>query len=786
MNKNKYLPNLICLFLVLLILFSGILFSKGNSKYEDFSFDDKSIYDWSDEWEVSYGNTKLEGQSLPLDISVERGKSILLKKTLPQTIKKYNCVLVEGNRQDIIVSVGGILREEYSDKKSRVYGKTSPSAYLIVPIYSTDAGMDITVRISSDSMYSGHINDIILGNEISVILMLLKSNVPWIILTTIVLTIGIVSIVSFIAYRQTFEQSASLFYLFTYALLAVISYVSTLTARQFIAHNLGWYDTMGYCCYMLSIIPIILYYTSIKKSKSNIELYIFVPIVLINYIVQISLFIAGYYDFHEMKVVTHVISTIVTLVLLSSYKNDCEENKTSFSPFILTGYVALATWNIASVISSTLMIGNTLEELFAIAALAYTVSNFAYIQIGISKEQKNRKDAESASKAKSLFLANMSHEIRTPINAVLGMNELILREAKEDNIRGYSVNIADAGKSLLALVNDILDFSKIESGKMDIIPTEYKMKVLLNDLILMTESRMSGKDLKLVLEIDENIPSVYYGDEVRIKQVATNILTNAVKYTKQGTVTLSVSKESTKGENATLRFSVKDTGKGIKREDLDNVLNSSFNRVNDEENRSIEGTGLGLSITRQLLELMDSKLEVESVFGEGSTFAFSIEQKVIDESPMGSVHEKEKQVKKRKNTFTAKEAKLLVVDDVKMNLMVLKGLLKPYGVQLETCDSGQKCLDICKEKEFDIILLDHMMPEMDGIETFKHLKEDNLIPESTKVIVLTANAVMGASEMYIESGFDAYMTKPVDIVELDNTLKKFLGDLVEPLPEESE
>lgn len=784
MTQRSIFSNLICVFTLLIALVSGVFCALSKKQPVDFSFDANSIYNWSDDWEVSYGNTKLEGQTLPMEVPAEQGKSVLLKKKLPATIKKYNSVLITGVRQDIIVSVGGILRESYSDKESRRFGKSSPSAYLVVPIYSTDADADITVRLSSDSRYSGTINEVILGNEMSIILMLIKSNVVWVLLSLLLFMIGIATMISFFAYRLDFEMGKSYIYISLYAILSAIWYFSTLTVRQFVIGNLAGIETFGYLLYMMSAIPFVLFFESITNDSSKTEFVIVLVTIFLNLFGQIALFIAGYFELHEMSFVTHALCAVIAVCMSVDYINNCEKNKKSTSKLILTGILIFITWFIMAVVSYALKLEIVLYQLFVIPAIIFASANMSYIQKCISKEQRDRKDAESASKAKSIFLANMSHEIRTPINAVLGMNELILRDSKEENIRGYSVNIADAGKSLLALVNDILDFSKIESGKMDIIPTEYKMKVLLNDLILMTESRMSGKDLKLKLEIDENIPSVYYGDEVRIRQVVTNILTNAVKYTKQGTVTFNVSIIENKDDYATIRFSVKDTGKGIKKEDLDVLLSSSFNRVNDEENRTIEGTGLGLAITRQLLELMGSELEVESEYGSGSTFAFNIKQKIIDSSKMGSVNEKEKRTHKRKNTFTAPNAKLLVVDDVKMNIMVLLGLLKPYGIKPKTCESGEQCVEICKEEQFDLILLDHMMPGLDGIETFKKLKSDNIISDKTKVIVLTANAVMGASEIYLESGFDAYMTKPVDPTELDNMLKKFLGDFVVPLDED--
>ena len=386
--------------------------------------------------------------------------------------------------------------------------------------------------------------------------------------------------------------------------------------------------------------------------------------------------------------------------------------------------------------------------------------------------------AESANKSKSQFLSNMSHEIRTPINAILGMNEMILRESEDQNILEYAENIRSAGNSLLGIVNDILDFSKIEAGKMDIIPVEYSLSSLLNDLVNMVQKRAEDKNLEFYIEADENLPSDLFGDEIRIKQIITNILTNAVKYTEKGSVTLKVNFKKISDEKILLCVSVKDTGIGIKAEDLKKLF-SAFERIEEKRNRTIEGTGLGMNITQRLLEMMNSKLEVSSVYGEGSEFYFEIEQKIINDYPIGNFVENYRhslsQHKKYKEKFTAPTAKILVVDDTVMNLTVVKGLLKPTKIKIETAESGYECLKLIEHKKFDIIFLDHRMPGIDGIETLKRMKtlEKNL-NKKTPVISLTANAVSGARKMYLDAGFEDYLTKPIDSVKLEDLLIKYL------------
>lgn len=386
--------------------------------------------------------------------------------------------------------------------------------------------------------------------------------------------------------------------------------------------------------------------------------------------------------------------------------------------------------------------------------------------------------ADSANQAKTDFLAKMSHEIRTPINAVMGMNEMILRETDNKNIHEYAFNIQSASKTLLSLINDILDLSKIEAGKMEIVEDHYQLSTVLNDVVNMIRVKAEQKKLDFSVEVDEMIPDGLLGDAVRIRQLFVNLLNNAVKYTKEGSVCLKVEMDNLTETELTLKVSVKDTGIGIKEEDRDKLFHS-FERIEEKGNHRIEGTGLGLAITSQLISLMQGRIEVESVYGEGSVFILYLPQKIVYRDAIGDFARKYQDftnsMNKYQQSFIAPNAEILVVDDNDMNLFVVEKLLEQTKVQITKCTSGEGCLKLVCEKHFDLILLDHMMPEMNGIETLHHMiNMEEHCCKDTPVIALTANAIIGAKEMYLSEGFHGYLSKPIEGEKLEKILRKYL------------
>ena len=432
--------------------------------------------------------------------------------------------------------------------------------------------------------------------------------------------------------------------------------------------------------------------------------------------------------------------------------------------------------------------GDEIEELYhAVDLTIYRLMEY----IELVKTRQSIEDQlnieKSANEAKSRFLSNISHEIRTPINAVLGFDEMILRESNDSTVIQYAKDIQSSGKTLLALINDVLDFSKIEAGKLEIIPVEYELRSLINDVVNMARVRAIDKNLEMIVNVEEEIPHVLFGDEVRIKQCIINIVTNAIKYTEVGSVTIDITYKNIEAENPEdaydenkilLEVKVTDTGIGIKEEDIDK-LSAAFERIDEKRNRTIEGSGLGINIVNSLLSMMDSKLKVKSEYGKGSEFSFAIAQKVVDMEPIGNFSEAYNEAVKDAHdyheTFHAPDARILVVDDTKTNLTVVEGLLKKTQIAVDTAMSGMEALDLITKNKYDIIFLDHRMPEMDGIQTFHAMEElSGNLNKKTPVIALTANAVSGSREMYFKEGFTNYMSKPVDPIKLEDMIMSYL------------
>ncbi|MBR3833424.1 MAG: response regulator [Lachnospiraceae bacterium] len=582
---------------------------------------------------------------------------------------------------------------------------------------------------------------------------------------------------------------------YIYTVVLVLNLLGIFTVNQKVMVS-GY--VLSFAIYMIMLL--VLKKLSLDDEKT--KYFILFVIVLIFTIIEVSLtyhavlisllpfLYASIYSSKKVLNYVYILTVISTffVVYVGYYFGLCDANMTLLTTDRLQDYVVNGQFTQTQVNDNpmfTLFLFFVLPRCLVYIAYVFICNNiFTIVSESIERAKladelaKAKDEADKANQAKTRFLARMSHEIRTPINAVIGMNEMIIRESEEENIRKYASDVKDSSNVLLNIINEILDASKIESGMMELAPARYKLDSFLNDLYNMINLRATNKGLKLVFDIDPKLPSEYFGDDRCIRQVLTNLLTNAVKYTNEGMVKLSVS-GTIQGDTATLRYIVKDTGIGFKPEDIENIY-GEFKRFDLSRNRDVEGSGLGMNIVQSLLKLMGSQLKIESEYEKGSEFSFAIEQKITNAEPIGDYKKNiEKMAAKEADSikFVAPEARILVVDDNIMNLKVFSKLISHVEAEITEVDSGKKCLELLKDNSYDIIFLDHMMPEMDGIETLHHIKEERLAI-GTPIIMLTANAIAGDREMYLEEGFDDFISKPVMPRALDEMLIQYLKDKV--------
>ena len=424
------------------------------------------------------------------------------------------------------------------------------------------------------------------------------------------------------------------------------------------------------------------------------------------------------------------------------------------------------------------------DSIFAVIMVGLTVGIIMKFQMRVfDKErhltQEQKKELELVGKSKDAFFASMSHEIRTPINSIIGLNELILRQDPSEEVQGYAKNIQNASKMLLSLVNDILDLSQLEIHKMELVEKEYDLGQLLHEVVDMMQVRMEEKNLKFIVQVDKNLPSKLVGDDRRIQQILLNILSNAVKYTEEGSVTFNCRFEQSDEENILLRISVADTGVGIRKEELE-YLFDAFHRTNIERNQKIEGTGLGLSIAKHLLDLMKGEITVDSIYTQGSEFTVVIPQTIADEAPLGEFTT----LVQGKNTstyysksFEAPEARILIVDDDDLNLIITTKLLQDTKMSIDTASSVDECLRKTSKRYYNLILMDYMMPGMNGGELLREIrKQDNGLCKDSDVVLLSANVLAGKQLEYQQMGFDGLLEKPVDAVRLEHEVMKHIPD----------
>ena len=530
-----------------------------------------------------------------------------------------------------------------------------------------------------------------------------------------------------------------------------------------------------YLVYLLTWISLMTIYCIVISAKTN-DTYILTKIIIILYIPMLIFLLLYPLDYtvngnefytHGLSAkIMYMLSTIyvfIMIILLIKNLKDIRQKK--YVPIIF--YIVIGTIVTLIQLTNPSILIITSMETFVTILMYFTIENpdmKLINELNIAKDQ-----AVKANRAKSDFLSSMSHEIRTPLNAIVGFSQALSEEDLPEEAKDEVKDIIMASNGLLEIVNGILDISKIESGKIEIVNSEYEFKEIFDSLVALSKARMGDKPLDFIVHYDESIPAVLYGDHTRVKQVILNILTNAIKYTREGYVDFKVS-SIVKGDICRLIISVEDSGIGIKQENIPKLF-SKFERLDLDKNITIEGTGLGLAITKKLVELMNGKIVVQSIYGKGSKFTIAIDQRIVKKQ-LDKKEEKVEEVTSKAIDVSGK--KVLIVDDNKINLKVASRLLQGYKVITEEVDSGFSCIDKIKAKEvYDLILMDDMMPKMSGVETLQKLKEIDGF--NIPVVALTANAITGMKEKYLADGFTDYLAKPIDKSELNNIISKYLN-----------
>jgi signal transduction histidine kinase/CheY-like chemotaxis protein/HPt (histidine-containing phosphotransfer) domain-containing protein len=804
---------------VISVIYAAIIvFVVASFKIEDTSISQGSIYDFNTGWVMLMEDgTRYEIDSLPFSAPSKAGEKVVLENTIPREYAGLTLSFLSADKT-LKVYIDGSVVYEFGTNDIRLFGHTPGSIYNFVDI--PDFFRYGKIRIEMESPYDGYASEVTtmqIGQRAASALRLLKINGTNFLLNIIIAIAGIVFLFVALVSLASKKDDFGYLYMSAFCIDACVYYcIETKTLNIFYG-NQTLYSVLIFLFLMIFPVYIMLYFKKTWEKRYTKILNILIGLCYVNIIVQLVLqVLLNTVDFMEMARVSHFMLFVCIIVGLAISIDRMIRLKNfdallEFIAFLSMGTGAIidlvrnyfikigdfgkySRWGMVlfcaiNAVVSVRKLANGYSESVKENALllerqvqSIEAKNKELVEANTRAEEA-RSEAQAASEAKSIFLANMSHEIRTPINALLGMNTMILKESNQSEIREYALDIQNAGQTLLALINDILDFSKIESGKMEIICANYDLSSVVNDCYNMISPVAKDKGLEVKLENDISIPYMLNGDEVRVRQIILNLLSNAVKYTREGGITFSLGYERIDNEHITLKITVKDTGIGIEEKNIDKIFDS-FKRIEETKNRTIQGTGLGLTITKRLVDQMDGKVWVESEYGKGSTFFIEIPQGIVDDVPIGNLSSKF--VKNVDNIpvyntkFTAPDAQILIVDDVSMNLKVMVSLLKNTKITIDTVQSGQDCLEYITKKKYDIIFLDHMMPEMDGVEVLNRMRtmDDNLNKE-TPIIMLTANAIVGAQEEYLDMGFTDYMSKPVREDKLEEMIMKYLpGNLV--------
>lgn len=776
---DKILRTLI----ILCFMFIGGFIIWGNSVSPDLGLFSETARVYDGEWLCEYEDGHSETFVMPTSLEMEDDQVVNIKTVLPMSIKDgYFLAITMGKSYTAYVDGQEIYA--FDNTVSRIPGRITKPVTVPIPLKEAYAGKELTLAVTNGKYGRSMVHTAYIGTMMGIYQVLMKDSALQFVLAFLLVIASLVTIVIFAYVQRKNNRKAPLIHL-AEGILAISLWI--IFNSHLYQIFLAKYFADGIIGFMLVItmgIPFLEYFDAILEERYHLLFVICEVASVANFIVLTILHMTGILSYYTVLTYIDGILAVYIFVMLVCTIIDFVTKKAGPHKNVLIGLVGLSLSGFLEIIVTIL--NARMPFKVDISGLAVIVGMLVFLifatldQVKVFESIRLETDrALAATKAKSDFLANMSHEIRTPINAIMGMNAMVLRESNQESVKEYARDISSASDNLLRIINDILDFSKIESGKLEIINDDYDLGEIIYDVTTLVNMKAEDKGLKFMVSVDENLPYQLSGDDKRVREIITNILNNAVKYTDSGFVHMTVGGHTEEGV-VLLNIRIEDSGQGIKEEDFERIF-SGFSQVNVKKNKYTEGTGLGLSITKSLVELMDGSIEVESEYGKGSVFTVLLPQKIVSEEKMGNYMSHKHVSSESGDKTTAYDqvdlsgANVLVVDDTAMNLKVISKFLEKSKTGVTCAQSGQEMLELVQKNHYDIILLDHMMPNMDGIETLKAFRElpDNLCKD-VPVIALTANAIVGAKEMYLEAGFDDYLSKPVKMDTLHSMLAKYL------------
>ena len=729
-------------------------------------------------WKYTDQLEGVQDVTTPLRVKTAGRNVFVFESVMPDEISEGS-VIAFLNRMDLKVEIGGRTVKEWKRTEAPVIGGPAKNSYFFIPVEPEDAGADLRLTISGEP-FGGKVFDAFVGDKYEVVRYLeTKSGGVQFAMSFALLVCSFAIIIAGLILTIVYKYNIKLVLMAMGIFVTSCWMVDDSLVLQFILRTQFIDGFLAYMTTMFIAFPFAAYLDAIQQHRYK-KLYSFVGLLeLASLVVFFLLHVFHIQDFSTSLLAIDLVLAVGIVLCLITTVIDVKRGNAASYKYVAFGMLAFMVMALIEII----LINTVVERVEGAAIIAglYILFGFAIVQqvVEIRDLRTERDTARERGAARTKFLASMSHEIRTPINSILGMNEMILKESRDPDILNYAGIINDSGTMLLSLINDVLDVSKIDNDMTELVPINYDPGKMFDNAAELLRTQATKKGLEIKIGRPQNLPSMLFGDEKRISQILINLISNAVKYTPEGSIVFTGECFETEG-GYDLCFYISDTGIGIRNEDLSDIFDP-FHRLDLQKNQNIQGTGLGLAIVKSLVEMMKGEIKVDSVYGKGSTFSVKIpQQKMSDDASdkynSGNAVEDDELLGIDEN-YIAPEARILEVDDNLSNQIVVKEFLKKAGVLLDIASSGTEALRLCKVNKYDVILMDHMMPDPDGIKTMHMIRsEEGSLNIYTPEIILTANAIMGSKAMYEAEGFDNYLSKPVESSRLLKMIRKYLPE----------